>query len=322
MNGKPAESQTSQQSTTGSSIDNQINRGKTLEGAIYAILAYGFWGIVPIYWKLIGGVPSLQLVAQRVIWSVVALVPLLLFSGQLPAFCETLRAPKRLAVLFLTSVLLSANWLAFIWAVQHNAVLQSSLGYFMNPLANVLFGRIFLKEHLKPAQLAAFILAVAGVIALTVQAGTVPWISLFLAVTFSAYGLLRKVAPVEPLVGLSIETVLMFPFAFVYLAWEQDAHTLVFFKDWHQDCLVALAGPVTTLPLLWFAAAGKRLKYSTLGFFQYLSPTMQFLLAVLIYKESFTVGHLYAFGCIWTALGIYLADSLISLKKNSTAEEI
>lgn len=317
MNSKSAQSQPSQESFTGAASETKNNRRLALEGAAYAILAYGFWGIVPIYWKLIGDVPSLQVVAHRVIWSVVALAPLLLLSRQIAAFYETIRSPKRLAVLFLTSVLLSANWFAFIWAVQHNAVLQSSLGYFMNPLANVFFGRIFLKEHLKPAQKAAFLLAVVGVIALTVQTGTVPWISLFLAITFSAYGLLRKIAPVEPVVGLSIETLLMFPLALGYLAWQQAAHTLLLLQDWHQDCLVALAGPVTTVPLLWFASAGKRLKYSTLGFFQYLSPTMQFLLAVLIYKESFSVGYFYAFACIWTALAIYLADSLISLKKTA-----
>ncbi len=294
--------------------------GKSLEGAGYAVLAYGFWGFVPVYWKLIAGVPAMQTVAHRVGWSVLALIPLLLATKKIPGLLTTLKSRTRLLLLFATAALLSLNWLAFIWAVTNNAVLDSSLGYFMNPLVNVAFGRMFLKERLKPAQLAAVALALAGVVALTVQAGKVPWLSIFLAVTFSAYGLLRKMAPVEPLVGLSVETLLMLPFAVGYLIWTQLTGSLEFFKSWTQDVLVALAGPVTTLPLLWFAAAGKRLQYSTLGFFQYISPTCQFLLAVFLYHEVFTRGHLYAFVCIWIALGIYLVDSLIEARRvHSTA---
>ena len=288
---------------------------KSLEGACYAILAYGFWGFVPIYWKLIASVPAPQTVAHRVGWSVVALIPLLIATRKIKELVATLKAPGKLVMLFVTATLLSLNWLAFIWAVTNNAVLDSSLGYFMNPLVNVAFGRIFLKEHLRPAQMVAVLLAFGGVVALTLQAGRVPVLSIFLAVTFSAYGLLRKMAPVEPLVGLSVETILMLPFACAYLLWTQMTGALEFFMNFTQDLLVVLAGPVTTLPLLWFAAAGKRLKYSTLGFFQYISPTCQFLLAVFVYHEVFTQGHLYAFVCIWVALGIYLIDSLREAKK-------
>ncbi|HEY9733560.1 MAG TPA: EamA family transporter RarD [Drouetiella sp.] len=289
---------------------------KALEGAFYAVLAYGFWGFVPVYWKLIANVPAPQTVAHRVGWSVIALAPLLIATGKMPELFTTLKSGKKLALLFVTATLLSLNWLAFIWAVTNNAVLDSSLGYFMNPLVNVAFGRIFLKEHLRPAQFVAVLLALSGVVALTVQAGRVPALSIFLAVTFSAYGLLRKMAPVEPLVGLSVETLLMLPFAGAYLFWTEMTGSLQFFKNFTQDLLVALAGPVTTLPLLWFAAAGKRLKYSTLGFFQYISPTCQFLLAVFVYHEVFTRGHLYAFVCIWIALGIYLIDSLMEAKNS------
>ncbi len=295
---------------------------KSLEGAGYAIFAYGFWGFVPIYWKLIASVPAMQTVAHRVGWSVLALIPLLLATKKMPDLVATLQSKKRLLLLFVTATLLSLNWLAFIWAVTNNAVLDSSLGYFMNPLVNVAFGRIFLKEHLKAAQLVAVILALAGVVALTVQVGKVPWLSIFLAVTFSAYGLLRKMAPVEPLVGLSVETLLMLPLAVGYLIWSQLTGSLEFFKNWSQDVLVALAGPVTTLPLLWFAAAGKRLRYSTLGFFQYISPTCQFLLAVFMYHEVFTRGHLYAFVCIWIALGIYLTDSLLEARKSQSNHKL
>jgi chloramphenicol-sensitive protein RarD len=292
---------------------------KGLEGAVYAVFAYGFWGVVPIYWKLIAQVPSMQMVAQRVAWSVLALIPLLIFTAKLSDLLETLRSKQRVALLFITATLLSLNWFAFIWAVTNNAVLDSSLGYFMNPLVNVAFGRIFLKEHLRPAQFIAFLLALAGVVALTLQIGKVPWLSIFLAVTFSAYGLLRKMAPVQPLVGLSVETLLMLPIALVYLIWAQFTGTLEFFKNLQQDVLVALAGPVTTLPLLWFAAAGKRLKYSTLGFFQYISPTCQFLLAIFLYHETFTRGHMYAFVCIWVALTIYIADSYLQARRSNRA---
>lgn len=293
------------------SVSSDFSRNP-LEGAFYAVLAYGFWGLVPVYWKLIGEVPAMQTVAHRVGWSIVALLPMLLVTKKVPDLVATLRSRKLLLVLFVTATLLSLNWLAFIWAVTNNAVLDSSLGYFMNPLVNVAFGRIFLREHLRRAQLFAVCLAFAGVVALTVQAGKLPALSIFLAVTFSAYGVVRKIAPVEPLVGLSVETVLMFPFAASYLIWNQLSGTLQFFKNFQQDFLVALSGPVTTLPLLWFAAAGKRLKYSTLGFFQYISPTFQFLLAVFVYHETFTRGHFYAFACIWIALGVYLADSIVA----------
>ncbi len=309
--------QSSDVSVESSSASSDPTR-KSLEGAGYAVLAYGFWGFVPMYWKLIAGVPAMQTVAHRVGWSVLALIPLLLATKKIPDLVATLKSKKRLLLLFVTSTLLSLNWFAFIWAVTNNAVLDSSLGYFMNPLVNVAFGRIFLKERLKRPQLVAVALAFGGVVALTVQAGKVPWLSIFLAVTFSAYGLLRKMAPIEPLVGLSVETLLMLPLAFAYLVWTQVTGSLEFFKNWTQDVLVALAGPVTTLPLLWFAAAGKRLQYSTLGFFQYISPTCQFLLAVFVYHEVFTRGHLYAFVCIWIALGIYLIDSLIEARKSSS----
>lgn len=299
----------------GNTSDSSDLSRKPLEGAFYAVLAYGFWGVVPVYWKLIGGVPAMQTVSHRVGWSVLALIPMLIATKKLPDLIATLRSRKLLLILFVTATLLSLNWLAFIWAVTNNAVLDSSLGYFMNPLVNVAFGRMFLKEHLRRAQFIAVILALAGVVALTIQAGKVPALSIFLAVTFSAYGVVRKIAPVEPLVGLSVETFLMFPFATGYLIFNQLNGTLEFFKNVSQDLLVALSGPVTTLPLLWFAAAGKRLKYSTLGFFQYISPTCQFLLAVFVYHETFTRGHLCAFVCIWIALVIYLVDSIYAAQR-------
>lgn len=276
-------------------------QNQSLAGAVYAIVTYSFWGLVPIYWKVVAHVPSLQMVAQRVLWSLVALVPLLLVADKFSSFRRTLADRRLRLLLCASSALICCNWLGFIWAVNNKLVLQVSLGYFMNPLVNVLFGRIFFKEHLRPAQTAAFLLALAAVIALTIQAGTVPWISIFLALTFGGYGAVRKYAPVESLVGLSVETLLALPSAFLYLGYCAWGSTLSFFKDPHSDLLVALSGPVTMIPLLTFASAARRLRYSTLGFFQYLSPTLQFLLAVFVFKETFTSAHMYAFIGIWTA---------------------
>jgi chloramphenicol-sensitive protein RarD len=297
-------------------------RRQSLDGAFYATVTYSFWGLVPIYWKFVAHIPPLQMVAHRALWSLLALLPLLLVADKFQSFRAAAANRKLLLLLLCSSLLICSNWLGFIWAVNNKLVLQCSLGYFMNPLVNVVLGRIFFKEHLRPAQMFAFLLAVAAVIALTIQVGTIPWISIFLALSFSAYGAVRKVAPVESLVGLSIETMIASPFALFYLGFCAMQGDLAYFHNSHSDLLVALAGPVTTIPLLSFASAAKRLRYSTLGFFQYLSPTLQFLLAVFAFKETFTSGHLCAFAGIWVALGIYLIDSLVAARRARLLEEL
>ncbi len=260
----------------------------------------------------------MQMVAHRALWSLFVLLPLLLVADKFRAFGDALRNRRLRLILLCSATLICANWLAFIWAVNNQLVLQSSLGYFMTPLVNVVLGRIFFKEYLRPAQKAAFVLALIAVAALTFQAKAIPGISIFLALTFSAYGALRKVAPVESLVGLTVETLFASPVALLYLSICAVQGNLAFFKDAHSDLIVALAGPITTIPLLTFASATKRLRYSTLGFFQYLSPTFQFLLAVFAFKETFTTGHMLAFIGIWSALVIYLVDSIVAARRVQT----
>jgi chloramphenicol-sensitive protein RarD len=203
--------------------------------------------------------------------------------------------------------------------VQNNHVLEASLGYFINPLFTVVLGFVFLRERLRPLQIAAVCLASLGVINLVLALGVVPWIALALALSFGTYGLLRKIAPIEGMVGLSVETMLMFPVALGYLVYVGiDGEGAFLHASWRLDALIAAAGLVTALPLLWFTNAAKRLDYSTLGIVQYLAPSCQLLLAVFVYGEAFTLVHMVTFGCIWTALVIYTTDTTVALRRRSS----
>lgn len=289
-----------------------------LAGAGYALLAYLAWGLMPIYWKWVAAVPPLEMVAHRVAWSVLVLLALVAWRRRFGALAAALVNRRDLALLFATAVLVSFNWLTFIFAVQNEYVVEASLGYYINPLLNVVLGMVFLGERLRPWQWLAVVLAALGVGWLTVASGVLPWISLILAGSFGVYGLLRKVAKVDGIIGLTVETLLMLPLTLVYLLYLQAAGAAGFPSgDLTLDLLVPLAGLVTALPLLWFANAARRLRYSTLGFFQYLAPSCQLLLAVLVYGEPFTVHHGVAFGCIWGALAIYTLDTTRALRRVS-----
>jgi chloramphenicol-sensitive protein RarD len=287
-------------------------------GPTFALLAYGSWGFVPIYWKLVGAVPAGQMVAHRIIWS---LVTVSFFFWQLKSRREltsVLCSPHRLAWMFGSAIFLSSNWLLFVWAVQQKLLLQVSLGYFINPLVNVLLGALLLKEHLNKLQISAFVIASIGVCIYSWGLNSFPVTSILLALTFGIYGLMRKKAPVEPMVGLAVESILLLPLALGYLLWQYQAGLLVFGSGaefaagstWPLTLLILCSGPITSFPLLWFAHAARRLKLSTLGFFQYLAPSMQFALAVFLYKEPFSLTHFLAFLFIWSAICIYVIDSL------------
>jgi chloramphenicol-sensitive protein RarD len=281
-----------------------------LPGIVYALLAYLSWGLMPIYWKLVGQVPALEMVAHRVVWSVLVLAFLIHLLERWSAVIAALRDCKRLLLLVATAALISVNWLTFVWAIQQERVLEASLGYFINPLVNVLLGMLFLGERLRPWQLAAVTLATVGVSYFIARLGIVPWLALTLAASFGSYGLLRKVAPVDGLVGLAVETFLLAPIALAYLVYLESAGSAMFWHSgWRTDLLIAQAGWVTALPLLWFANAARRLRYATVGFFQYLAPTCHFLLAVGLYGETLTTAHWVMFSFIWVALAIYTADS-------------
>lgn len=278
------------------------------QGVVFGLLAYLSWGFLPVYFKLLASVLPTEVVAQRVLWSVLLLAALIVGAKRWPQLRAAFANPRALKILSASALLIGANWLIYIWAIGANHVLETSLGYFLNPLVNVMMGVFLLKEKLTRAQGIAVGLAAIGVSVLAIGAASGLWISLGLAGTFATYGLLRKIAPVESLEGLTIETVLLAPVAAIYLLWLGPASA--FGDTAGVSTLLALGGIVTAVPLLLFAAAARRLRYSTLGLLQYLAPTIQFLLAVLAYGEPLTTAHLICFALIWIGLGIYAADGL------------
>jgi chloramphenicol-sensitive protein RarD len=278
---------------------------RTRAGLLLGLGAYVLWGVLPLYFKAIEGVAAAEIVAHRIVWSLIFLAALAILWRRLASIGAALRAPKLLATLGLTAILIAINWLVYIWAVLNGHVLAGSLGYYLNPLVNVLLGVFLLKERLTRAQALAVGLAAAGVAVLAWGAAEGLWISLTLAASFATYGFLRKVAPVDSLEGLSIETAILSPIALFYVLWLQQQGTSGFGGAGTTDLLLILGGAVTAIPLLLFTAAAKRLPYSTLGFLQYIAPSLQFLLAVLVFGEAFTTAHAICFGAIWTALFIF-----------------
>jgi chloramphenicol-sensitive protein RarD len=273
--------------------------------------AFLIWGLSPVYWKLLSGVPALEIIMHRIVWSFVFLIPLVLLSGQRNAFLSVLADPKRMGVLLATSTLVAANWLIYIWAVNSGHVLQASLGYYINPLINVLLGTLFLKERLRRLQTIAVLLATAGVVYLGATYGTFPWISICLALSFGCYGLVRKVARVGAMVGLAVETLLLSLPAIIYLLHVGMAGRGAFLHHGiGMDATLMGASLVTAVPLLLFTIGTRRLNLSTVGFLQYIAPTGMFLLGVLVYGEPFSSVQIVTFCLIWCALAIYTADAV------------
>ncbi len=295
-----------------------VTSTRSKQGIIYAIAAYGSWGLFPLYFKTVASVAPVEVLAHRALWSFAVLAVLVAFLGRWSELGRELRSGKLLAMLGLSTLCIAVNWLLFIHAVVSGQVLQASLGYFINPLVNVLLGVVFLGERLRPYQNVSIMLALVGVVVLTCFVGEVPWIALTLALTFGLYGLMRKIMPVDGLVSLTVETLAMMPIAlayFVYLgATRQGAGNSIGTLG-----LLALSGPVTTVPLLFFGAAARQLRLSTMGILQYLSPTLQFLLAVVAFQEPFSTAQIVSFGCIWTAITIYTADSFRAVRQDRMA---
>jgi len=284
--------------------------GESLRGLIHGFLAYFIWGFFPVYFKLLHGIPPLEVVCHRIAWSMLFLLFLVGLTGRWSEVRAALANRRVLLTLIGSTTLISLNWLVFIYAVGTGQILQSSLGYFVTPLVNVLLGMAFLGERLRPLQLVSLLLAVAGVGLLTARVGTVPWISLVLAASFGLYGLLRKTARVEALAGLLVETLLSGPLALGYLAWLgwQGSGAFPAAAD-KGALLLPLAGILTATPLVLFASATRKLKLSTIGFLQYMTPSLQFALAVLAYHEPFTRTHLTTFILIWSGLSLYSFDA-------------
>lgn len=279
-------------------------------GIGYALLAFSAWGFIPIYWKLLNTVPSMEILTHRMVWSVFFLLGLLAVQKRLGEFRELFHSPKYIFMLLGTATLLGANWFVYIYGVNTNQVIETSLGYFISPLLVILLGAVFLRERLNIWQVVAVGFAALGVLNFIWNFGSLPWIALSLAFTFSFYGLFRKMIPVKPLVGLLMETALLTPLAVVLIAFWKIDGTGHFGTSWMTDFLLFGGGVVTSLPLLWFINAGKSLRYSTIGFIQYLTPSIQLLIGVYLYHEPFTPTHSITFGLIWAGLVIFSINSL------------
>jgi chloramphenicol-sensitive protein RarD len=279
---------------------------------LYATLAFLCWGLFPLYFHAIAGVPPLEILAHRMLWSLLFLCLVLGARRQWKWLPRVWREPRVLASFVASAVLLTSNWFVYIWSVNNGHVIDASLGYFINPLVNVLLGLLVLKERLRRAQWLAIALAACGVAWLTWQGGQLPWIALILGLTFGAYGLLRKTAALAALEGLSLETMILFPAALAYLAWLtwHGHNTFVNSDSGATRWLLAAAGPITAIPLLLFAAGARRIPMAVLGLLQYLSPTMQMLLGVWFFHESFSAPRLAGFAVIWAALALYVAEGL------------
>ncbi|BCG47022.1 Uncharacterized inner membrane protein RarD [Citrifermentans bremense] len=285
-------------------------------GVIYGLAAYLCWGFFPVYFKSVKIVPPLEMVSHRIVWSLAFLLLLITWKRAWRSMLELLVLPKSLAVLFATTLLIATNWLVFIYAISVGEVLQSSLGYFINPLVSVLLGFVFLRERLERAQWISLALAVAGVLYLAIEYGSVPWIALALALSFGLYGLIRKALHVEPLVGLTVETLLLAPIALYYLFHLNQTGAGIFLThSTRLDLLIPMSGIVTAIPLLLFAAAAKKLRLATIGFLQYITPTMHFLLAITIFGETFTHTHLVSFLFIWSGLALYSWHAYRSVRR-------
>jgi chloramphenicol-sensitive protein RarD len=283
------------------------------KGILYGIGAYALWGLFPIYWKWLRHVPAPQLLGHRIGWSFLFLMGVILATRQAGAFRSAALTPRTLRIYFIAAILIGVNWLTYVWAVNAGFIVETSLGYFINPLLSVLMGVLFLRERLRPFQWIPILLAAAGVVYLAFTYGRLPWIALLLAFSFGIYGLVKKVAPLGSLYGLTLETGILFVPALIFLTYSDVTGSGAFLHTGAgTDLLLIGAGVVTTIPLLLFASAAQRIPLSTVGILQYIAPTLQFLLGVLVYKEPFDHSQLIGFGAVWLALIIFWAESYLS----------
>ncbi len=289
---------------------------QTRQGIFFALAAYFMWGIAPAYFKLIQQVPADEILTHRIIWSFFFMLALISLGRSWPKVRAACQNRKRLLLLAVTALLIGGNWLLFIWAVNNHHMLEASLGYFINPLVNVLLGMLFLGERFRRMQWVAVALAFTGVLVQLWQFGSLPIIGLGLAFSFAFYGLLRKKIAIDAQTGMLIETLWLLPVAAAYLFLFADSPTShLSANPWSLNLLLVAAGIVTTVPLLCFTAAATRLRLSTLGFFQYLGPTLMFLLAVTFYGETIGQDKLVTFGFIWAALILFTLDALDTQRK-------
>jgi chloramphenicol-sensitive protein RarD len=290
-------------------------------GILYAALAYTFWGLFPLYFRQVRHVPALEVVMHRTVWSMMFLLCVLTVLRRWQWLKDVLRQPRVLAAFAASALLLSANWLTYVWAVQNNHLLDASLGYFILPLVNVGIGYFILHERPRQGQWLAVVVAASGVLWLAIQAGHPPWVALILAFTFGIYGLLRKLAHLGALEGLTLETLILAPIALVGLAvlMQQGQSALVAAAPDYSATLgwLLLAGPLTAAPLLLFAAGARRNTLTTMGILQYISPSLQFALGVWLFHEPFAQSRLVGFALIWTALVIYSIEGWLFSRRQA-----
>jgi len=291
------------------------DRREKRRGVAYGLGAYLAWGFLPLYFKVVETVPPLEVLAHRVVWSLVFLVLVVQIRGRWSAFKPLFRSARNQVTLMVTTCLIATNWGVFIWAVANGRLVEASLGYFITPLVSVLLGFVFLRERLRRWQTVAVVLAASGIVWMTARHGHPPLISMVLAVSFGFYGLLRKQVPASGVQGLTVETLMLSPVAIGWLIWRGRVGDLVFLHTTlPMNLLLLAAGILTAMPLIWFAEGARRLRLSTMGFMQYLAPSGQLLLAVAFFGEPFTRDHLVSFGLIWAALVMYSVDTFRSMR--------
>ncbi len=291
--------------------------GQSRSGAAYGLVAYTWWGLVPLYFAALMSfdVPAWEILAHRIAWSLPVMVGLTLVAGGWREVGRALRSWKLLAVLLTSSLFLAGNWLLYIYATVTHRVTEASLGYYMMPLVNAAFATVFLREKLRPAHLPALGLVAIGVAIPCLAVGYLPWIAVALPVTFGIYGLIRKIAPVDSMTGLTVETLLMLPASLGFLLFlSSEGRNHMTPNDWSLDALIAFSGIVTVVPLLTFTLALRRLSLLAVSFMQFISPTVQMLIAVLWLGEELTPERIAAFACIWTAVVIFVADAVFQVR--------
>ena len=286
-------------------------------GILYALGAYLVWGFLPVFWKSVQSASPVEILSHRVVWSLLLVAGLLAYQRHWSWLRTALRNRRILLTFLATALLLSINWLTYIWAVNTGHVVESSLGYFINPLVNVVFGVLFLRERMRAGQWLAVALAALGVLYLTVSLGALPWIVLTLAFSFAGYGLLRKTAQLNSLEGLALETLFLFVPALIYLFYLEGSGKAVFGDHLSTSVLLMLSGLFTAFPLLLFAAGARRIPFSLVGILQYTGPTIQLLLGIFLYGEAFSLTKLIGFGLIWLALALYSGESFIQWRRTS-----
>jgi chloramphenicol-sensitive protein RarD len=292
-------------------------------GLIAGIAAFGTWGLIPVYWKLFTNISASEILAHRFVWTTGFLVGLLSWQQRWPEVRDAARSRRALLYCIGSGLAISVNWFCFIWAVNVGRVIETSLGYFMTPLVNVLFGATFLRERLTRWQFISVVLACVGVLNLALGYGRFPWLAIALCVSFGLYGLLRKKSGVRPIPGLFLETTLLTPVAAVYLIYlQRGGGAALSSADWSMVLLLISTGLVTGGPLVWFGHAARHLRLTTLGFLQYLSPTGSFFLGVFLYHEPFTRAHLITFTFIWIALAIFTAEAIWRWRSDREREDL